>query len=183
MAWTNGPLTVYHGTDSSSLSGCGTIRIGGRLNFTVQLSRCRPATDFGQGFYTTTSLTQAREWANARASKIRASPTAGGGAAAAVVLRFDLRRNRLARLDTLAFVRPTADFWSFVTYCRNGHASHNRGGLRKEYDVVYGPVTLWPQRLLIADCDQISFHSPGATRALGQPLVEDVALAPNGLFP
>ena len=34
------------------------------------------------------------------------------------------------------------------------------------YDVVYGPVSLFPQFLVIADADQISFHTDAALRAL-----------------
>ncbi len=34
------------------------------------------------------------------------------------------------------------------------------------YDVVYGPVALWPQTLAIKDCDQISFHTPAAIAML-----------------
>jgi len=59
--WNNKPLTVYHGTDDASLGRPGVTQ-GTVLNgFVVNLSLCRPLTDFGQGFYTTTSLHQARE--------------------------------------------------------------------------------------------------------------------------
>jgi hypothetical protein len=35
------------------------------------------------------------------------------------------------------------------------------------YDGVYGPVTLWPSRLTIQDCDQISFHNQSNLAGLG----------------
>jgi hypothetical protein len=69
--------------------------------FVVNLSLCRPLTDFGQGFYTTTSLHQAREWANARVRRVLA-PTQQH---TAVVIQFSLDRDWLARLDALAFAR------------------------------------------------------------------------------
>lgn len=46
--------------------------------------------------------------------------------------------------------------------------------------MVYGPVTLWPQRLVIQDCDQVSFHTDGATLGLPDPIIHDVA---TGMFP
>ena len=58
----------------------------------------------------------------------------------------------------------TSDFWRLVTTCRAG-----RIGDPPPYDVVFGPVTLWPQTLILKDCDQISFHSLNAINALGAP--------------
>ena len=34
------------------------------------------------------------------------------------------------------------------------------------YDLVYGPVSLFPQSLVIADADQISFHTNNALNVL-----------------
>jgi hypothetical protein len=48
MAWTNGPITVYHGTDN--LSGNAIRRSG------LDPNRFNTQTDFGKGFYVTTSL-------------------------------------------------------------------------------------------------------------------------------
>jgi hypothetical protein len=75
------------------------------------------------------------------------------------VLSFEIDRDLLAVLDTLAFVRPINDFWDLVQDCRGMFPPHQRRGQQASYDVVYGPVTLWPQRLVIQDCDQISFHT------------------------
>ena len=177
-AWNNTPLTVYHGTDDVS-SGRPGIRQGTVLRgFAVNLSICRPFTDFGRGFYTTTSLHQAREWANARVRRI-VSPTQTH---TAMVIEFHLDRDWLASLETLAFARPIVDFWNLVTDCRNGFPPHQRPGSKPTYDVVYGPVTIWPSRLLIQDCDQISFHTTGAAAGLRRPVVTQVAPA-GGLFP
>jgi hypothetical protein len=180
--WSNGKLTVYHGTDTLTLAAHGPFKAGGSLaGFVANLANCRPATDFGTGFYTTTSLHQAREWANARVrrKRSRASPTQPMG----LVLLFDLDRDWLASQEALVFVREVSDFWDFVTHCRAGFAVHARAQPNVAYDVVFGLMTIWPQRLLIQDCDQISFHTPAALGCLNQPIVADVAGSPDGRFP
>ena len=169
--WSNPPLSVYHGTDNRSAGATGLAPRAALAGFVPNLALCRPFTDFGQGFYTTTSLHQARQWANTRV--LRASPRAG---IHAVVVRFDLDRDWLATLESLVFVRPTADFWALVTDCRIGFPPHQRpppGPL--PYDAVYGPVTLWPQILVISDCDQVSFHTQSAVAGLGQAYLHDSA--------
>jgi hypothetical protein len=179
MPWANGDLTVYHGTDTRTLAGHGSLTPGSTLNFIANLSYCRPATDFGQGFYTTTSLHQAREWANAR---VRRLPTPPQPQPQGIVLQFDLERDWLAKQQSLVFVRAIPDYWDFVTHCRVGLAVHGRGSPNAKYDVVYGLVTIWPSRLLIQDCDQISFHTTAAVGNLKQPTVADVANTADGLF-
>jgi hypothetical protein len=177
--WSNGKLTVYHGTDTLALSAYGPFQVGEPLaKFVVDLKRCDPLTDFGLGFYTTTSLRQAREWANDRTRRKRKYATH----VQALVLQFDLDRNWLASQETLVFVREIADFWDFVEHCRAGLAVHARAHTNFAYDVVYGLVTLWEQRLLIEDCDQISFHTTRAVGPLNQPSVAAVADTPDGLF-
>jgi hypothetical protein len=168
--WTNPPLSVYHGTDNRSAGAIGVTSPAPLPAFIPNLALCRPFTDFGQGFYTTTNLHQARQWANTR---VLGGPGLG---AYAVVLRFDLDRDWLASLDTLAFVRPTADFWSLVTDCRQGFPPHQRQPPAPlPYEVVYGPVTLWPQILVISDCVQVSFHTQNAVAGLGQTYLHDSA--------
>lgn len=168
--WTNSVLRVFHGTDSHSV-GVDNLATGVAPPFAVNLALCRPFADFGRGFYTTTRLHQAKQWANIRV--LRARPTAG---LRAVVIRFDLDRDWLAGLDTLAFVRATADFWNLVSDCRNGFPPHQRlPPYPVLYDVVYGPVTLWPQTLVVEDCDQVSFHTQRATAGLGTAFLEDIA--------
>jgi hypothetical protein len=83
------------------------------------------------------------------------------------VLGFDLDRDWLATLETLGFVRETRDIWDLVDTCRHGFAPHQRVYPHGPYDVVFGPVTLWPSILLIKDCDQISFHTPRAAAGFG----------------
>lgn len=174
--WTDGPLRVFHGTDSFSAGAVG-LSTGSPVRFRPLIARSRRFTDFGQGFYTTTRLHQARQWANMRV--LRASLPPG---TKAIVLAFDLDLTTLARWESLTFVRPTRDYWDLVTDCRHGFAPHQRrGGAGIAYDVVYGPVSVWPQRIVLADCDQISFHTQAVANNLPQPVL--AAAAPNDLFP
>jgi Protein of unknown function (DUF3990) len=161
--WLNKKLFVYHGTDSASVAAASTAT-GAVLSFSVNLALCRPNTDFGQGFYVTTRLHQAQQWANTRVTSLPAPRLF------AVVLRFELDRDWLASLQTLGFVRPTHDFWDLVTDCRHGFAPHQRLPPNPTpYDLVFGPVTLWPQQLIIGDCDQLSFHTHRAVAGIPQP--------------
>jgi hypothetical protein len=183
--WVNGNLVVYHGTDTLALTAYGKLKPEATIGrFAVNLSLCRPATDFGRGFYTTTSLHQAKEWANARVRRV--AVPAGSGPNVGLILQFDLNRDWLATQETLVFVRAIQHYWDFVTHCRAGLAVHNRSLPRSPhdpYDVVYGLVTIWPSRLLIQDCDQISFHTDRAARGLRKPVVAAMALqADGGLF-
>jgi hypothetical protein len=163
---------------------------GAAVPFVINISLCRPFTDFGQGFYVTTNLHQARQWANA---KVVRTP---GTAFRAPVLAFQLNRDQLAEQETLCFVRPIRDFWDLVHDCRNMWPPHQRTPRSRptirltNYDVVYGPVTLWPSILTIQDCDQISFHTqsrmpdlvadPVTGRHTDPPIAD---IAPVDVFP
>lgn len=176
-------LIVYHGSDDLSVSGAKSVSVGQPVSgFKISLAHCRPATDFGQGFYVTTSEHQARQWAN---NRVLRTLKPYGPTANAIVLRFDIDWDALAGLETLAFVRPTLDFWNLVQDCRNGFPPHPRSGSgNRAFDVVYGPVTLWPQRLVLQDCDQISFHTATGIALLTSVSLHDSAIGTsNGLFP
>ena len=147
MTWANGPITVYHGTDNMSAA---SIRGG------INPVYFRPRTDFGAGFYVTTVLHQAQQWANQRARRI--------GNAQAEVLEYHLDRSAVETQRHLAFNLDGTDYWDFVTFCRTGAANH--GPARSwPYDVVYGPVSLWPQQLVLANCDQLLLSDPNALGA------------------
>jgi hypothetical protein len=179
MPWTNQQLIVFHGCADSALwtpanpNGIGTAP---HHHHNINLGLCRPLTDFGRGFYTTTWEHQAKEWANQQVRRLAAH---GAASPIATVLRFDLDRNRLAALEDLVFLRETTDFYDLVSYCRSGHPPHNRASASSPpysastppYDAVYGPVSLWQQRLVIKDCDQISFHTQRALAILSAPVV------------
>lgn len=167
MAWSNGPIALYHGTDDLS---AGAITLPSLpMKHSVSLGRCSLLTDFGKGFYTTSSLHQAKNWANIR---YKLTLKTSSPAKHAVVLRFDVDRNVLAMLNTMCFVleSSSSDYWDFITHCRGGIGPHLFLGA-SDYDVVFGPVSLWPQTLVIKDCDQVSFHTNAALSALPTPTV------------
>lgn len=97
MVWENKPAKVYHGTTDRYATA---IRRNG-----VDLSKGRGAADFGRGFYLTTSLYQAQQWANQKFRNVRS----GRGHHAAAVVAFHLDRDLAGKLgDHLTFV--LADF-------------------------------------------------------------------------
>ncbi len=175
-------ITLWHGTLSIYRQG---------IEGGIDLSRCAVDTDFGQGFYTTTTERQARLWAWDRYNRWRYNPLNATGARP-VVLRFRVRRystvagavgkdQGLDSLDMLDFVRggfDNEDFWSLVQHCRfstpagpNGQPPavirNHRRVPGKWYDVVAGPVSaFWDQRVAMADSDQYSFHTDDAIAVL-----------------
>ncbi len=145
--WANQDIVLYHGTIGSFAAAIVTKVLVGKGN---------PNTDFGPGFYTTTSDRQAQTWAAEIAATISPPDVPA-------VIQITVPRDELARLHALAFVRgdfSADDYWSFVHHCRLGALDHGRPGTKVCYDVVYGPVAaFWRQRLLVADADQVSFHT------------------------
>ncbi len=172
VAWTNGRITLYHGTDD--IAAAAISKPGNPMNHGISLARCRPNTDFGLGFYTTTRLSQAKSWANLR-YKRGSQKKNGPYPTCAVVLSFKVDRDDLAYMHSMSFVREgtaAGDFWSFVRYCRNGNKPHLFNGT-SDYDVIYGLVTLWPQTLIVNDCDQVSFHTQHALGILPVPTAQN----------
>ena len=149
VLWTNQALSAFHGTilrhAEAILTDGVTIDIG------------RATTDFGRGFYATTLERQARAWAYQLSLR-----SAGQAGSSPTVVRFDLSRDDLAGMESLAFVRgayDADDFWSLVFSCRNG-GNHGRPALGW-YDLVIGPVAApWRRREALPDADQMSFHTP-----------------------
>ena len=155
LPWTNQDIVLYHGTVD--------LHVASILKGTILTGKGRTHRDFGPGFYTTTKLRQAHTWAGEIADS---QPET-----IAAVIKIILPREDLAGLDTLAFVSGdfgAKDFWSFVHYCRNGATNHKRVPAGY-FDVVYGPVAaFWNQRMIIADADQISFHTAAAEKILNK---------------
>jgi len=156
LSWSNQDIFVYHGTVDTyvhALTSRGVSVSAGKRN-----------TDFGPGFYTTTRLRQAENWA-----KQLSRYTPGTRPA---VIEFTIPRESLGLLTTLAFVRghdSADDLWSLILHCRNGGAHHRRKEGGGFYDVVYGPVAVkWKQRIAALDGDQISFHTVAAESVLNQ---------------
>jgi len=177
--WSNRPLTVFHGTDSTSLTVYGPLVPNNPLTgFSISIARGRHNTDFGQGFYLTTYDHQAVQWAN---GKVRRG-LQRGMTSQAVVLSFSIDRDLLAGADTLVFVAATPDYWDLVHDCRLGFRSHGRPGAKATYDVVCGPVSLWRQELVIHDSDQMSIHDQSLASQLPIPTVHRFAIATSGFL-
>lgn len=149
--WANPAMTLYHGTIAASAQAIVTRG--------VDLLHSRKYLDFGEGFYLTTSLHQARAWAAQKSLRLGDQPR---------VCQFDLDRDQLAHLEALCFVRAdidATDFWAFVRSCRIGLRGHGRD---RWYDIVIGPVVLgYRQRLeVMPNSDQLSFHTGKAVGLL-----------------
>ncbi len=145
-------MIVYHGS---------TVRVE-----KPAFSRCRLYTDFGKGFYTTTSWEQAEKWARLKMQR------EGKGHALVSIFEVpdDLFQN--TELMILQFSGPSLAWLDFIT-------ANRRGTPVQQYDVVFGPVandrlyatlTLYEQSILSAEAaidqlkthllfDQISFNS------------------------
>jgi hypothetical protein len=152
--WTNGPLTLYHGTVFTRYLEM--VREG------VRVDRGRKRTDFGRGFYATADRDQALRWATRRTVHDEDR---------AVVAFASLSRDLLASLHCLFFIRGhegAEDFWSFVTHCRRGAETHGRAGdAAPMYDIVVGPVARnYKRRVAYEEMDQIGFHTPAAEAVL-----------------
>lgn len=155
--WTNQHMVLYHGTvDRFAAATLATIR--------VKLGK--EGTDFGPGFYATSIYRQAHTWAAQMASKTPGSLPA--------VIELTITRESLAKLKALVFVRgdfDANDYWSFVHHCRNGATDHGRSHPHRYYDLVYGPVAaFWNQRMIIANSDQMSFHTAASEKVLNRSL-------------
>lgn len=168
MAWTNGPLVLYHGTTDDAAAAIS--KPSRTLPHSINFDFCKPFRDFGRGFYLTTVLRQAESWADMKFKR----QTKSRKVACSAVLRFEVDRNQLAPLLSLCFVTegagPNSDYWDFVHHCREreGTSTHLLQGSRN-YDVVFGPVSVGKQRFVIKDADQVSFHTEAALKILPTP--------------
>jgi Protein of unknown function (DUF3990) len=189
MAWKNQDQVLYHGTNNHALQSAGCA-VSASLTamplprFSAQVGYSARAADFGQGFYTTTSLHQAREWANEGVRRLanQVRPISAQGC----VLCFSVPRNALAALDTLAFVIASDGYFDFVEHCRlrPGLLDHGRGHPQSDYQIVIGPVSMGYQRLIIHDCDQMSFHDQKAANSLlANPTLSEYSTNVNGQLP
>lgn len=164
MVWNtnnNKELNLYHGTDLNSAEKI--------LKNSINLQYCRKLTDFGQGFYTTTYLHQAKNWANLRC--LRLSRKKNLSRPVAAILGLKISYNLLSTLKTLCFVTEgssnQSDYWDLIRNCRTGKKHYQvSSSIDEYYDVIFGSVSLWPQTLVIKDCDQISFHTDASIKAL-----------------
>lgn len=179
LPWNNDDLILYHGCSELSLKA----NKANGIEPNAKSHGIDPALglknrDFGRGFYTTTSYVQATSWANLRASVLSRKKKS---TVRAVVLQFAVKRNDLAELEALVFSSERGPYRSFVKYCREGGVPHARTGCPLPlYDVVYGPVSVALQGMVIKDSDQVSFHTSKAVLkipsvtvfAKGNPVLE-----------
>ncbi|GHT08843.1 hypothetical protein FACS189426_05480 [Bacteroidia bacterium] len=137
---------------------------------TPDLQKCRPETDFGLAFYTTTSFEQSVKWAKIKQRRANAEN--------AVVSEFEIDEKILysGEYKVRFFEKATKDWLEFVI--------NNRRGIEntEKYDFMMGPVAndslyatilLYEQGILTADAaieqlkshtlfDQLSFHTEKA---------------------
>jgi Protein of unknown function (DUF3990) len=178
MAWTNAPQVVYHGTDETAANDI--------LKTTISLSRCNPRSGFGQGFYVTSVLHEARFWADWRAHN-----TKGRSA----VMAFDLNLDAIASAaDHVVFTLADNNFHDFVRHNRlkmgpdhgrTGNSSAHRSHVppRPNYDIVYGPVSRYPEHLHYVDWDQICFLHPDSLSWLENKRIHETAARGYFIFP
>ena len=133
------------------------------------LTKCRANTDFGKGFYTTSSKEQAEKWAILKQQR---------SGSTAVVSEFEFDESILLDSGDLKILHFTGADKSWLDF-----VFANRKGLSAvEYNIVLGPVandrlfttiTLYENGVLSANAaieqlktyvlfDQISFHSKNA---------------------
>lgn len=79
------------------------------------------------------------------------------------MLEYNIDRNALGALDTLAFVLPDAEWADFVKNCRSDVYDHKGPGTF--YEVVYGPVSTAAQETA-RYYEQLSLHSATGINAL-----------------
>lgn len=109
-------MKLYHGTNTDSNR--------------IDLARCMPNKDFGQGFYLTDIQQQAWDMAERRCRIER------GGEP--VLMTFDVPDDLFAidTLKTKRFERPDIEWAQFVFNNRNNIT----GSYLHDYDIIYGPI-------------------------------------------
>lgn len=139
------------------------------------VSRGRAKTDFGKGFYTTTSREQAEKWARIKKSRDGHSTTR----AIVSVFEFDETLLNDARYDTMHFKGATAEWLDFVVNNRKGKTTHRYDFIMGPVanDTLYATIALYENGSLNATAaiaqlkshqlfDQLSFHTPQACARL-----------------
>jgi hypothetical protein len=93
----------------------------------IDLAMCKPFKDFGQSFYLTTILTQAREMSRKVADRFGGEP---------VLNVFDFDDSALASLKIKNFEQPNREWAEFVMANRNRNSKHPAD----DFDLIIGPV-------------------------------------------
>lgn len=82
--------------------------------------------DYGEGFYTTTSEKQAKEWVERRMFEQHAN--------AGYINVYEFDDMAMSHLNPLIFSEPNKEWAEFVM------ANRTKKGFTHDYDIVYGPV-------------------------------------------
>lgn len=82
--------------------------------------------DYGEGFYTTTSEKQAKEWVGRRMLEKQAE--------CGYVNVYEFADKKLSEFKSLIFSEPSKEWVEFVM------ANRTQKGFTHDYDIVYGPV-------------------------------------------
>lgn len=140
---------------------------------TPNVARGRRNTDFGKGFYTTTSYEQAARWARIKRDRQESAK------AVVTVYEFDEQLLESPDFNVMHYHGATENWLNFVIANRRNSSPH-------DYDMVMGPVandslyvtiTMYEKGDLSAEAaivqlrthtlfDQLSFHTPAALKML-----------------
>lgn len=82
--------------------------------------------DYGEGFYTTTSEKQSKEWAERRMLEKHSD--------CGYVNIYDFDETKISEFKSLIFTEPGKEWAEFVL------ANRTQKGFTHDYDIVYGPV-------------------------------------------
>ena len=121
---------MYHGTDT--------------IITAVDLDKSRLRTDFGKGFYLSSKLGVARDWAVDKS----------GATKTPIIMRFTLNTTNLntPELLVLRFDQPTVEWLDFIRSNRQIKAIPGVSGEpRHNYDVVSGPIANDKVAKVVAD--------------------------------
>lgn len=98
-------------------------------------TKCRYATDFGQGFYVTNNVKQAEEWAIRKSKELKMLEVSND--ISPVVIYFLLDYKKLEKLNGKDFSKATTQWGQFVLDCRLSGMNEQRF---HEHDYVFGPL-------------------------------------------
>ena len=97
----------------------------------VDLSRCRPNKDFGQGFYLTPDKSAAEKMALRTVRRFGGTP---------FLITYDFYETQLEKLNQKLFDVPSVEWAMFVMANRRADNSAKDHNLDNKYDIVVGPV-------------------------------------------
>ena len=97
----------------------------------VDLSRCRPNKDFGQGFYLTPDKSAAEKMALRTVRRFGGTP---------FLMTYDFDEAQLEKLNQKLFEVPSVEWAMFVMANRRADVDAQDHNLDNRYDVVVGPV-------------------------------------------